>query len=134
MRTHYKFTQYILIFLISSVTLLFAKDNNNNVDKSFNTSYSPAVGKNTNIIEQNIAYKVPSSVSVIALNKFDYHLTNNELVFVWETSKEINSFVFELQRLNRASDNWEKVGHVVAFGISEEKRTYKLMEKILYLE
>ena len=116
----------LLLLLISSALILSAEDNDS-LDKTVNTSYASVLVSKSAKVEQKVKYKAPSPS--ISLDSFDYHMNNNELVFEWETTKEINSFMFELQRFNRAAGKWEKVGHVVAFGSTRETKTYKLLEQ-----
>ncbi len=65
----------------------------------------------------------------VELTKTDYFIENRSLVIYWCTANEINSFMFEVERKNIETNQWEKRGDVVAFGVSNTEKNYSYFEE-----
>jgi hypothetical protein len=67
----------------------------------------------------------------VELNTFTGKFINESVELKWETATEVNNYGFEIERKNRGSGVWEKIGFVQGNGTTNSPKNYEFTDSEL---
>ncbi len=65
----------------------------------------------------------------IELSSFTYEILRNQVLLHWQTKTEINSYSFEIERVDDIKNEWIKIGEVKANGNSNSDKNYSFNDE-----